>query len=138
MKVETDIIISITTNLIGRAVILVIMYIFFMSKSSKLTLLFYWWRQNVLDVTLTNNFQYQSQFLRMRVTNWSNIFVDQGQFSDLDFISVTHQRENVQFDDNLHYLLFRHFPFDLADWYCQNRRTNSANGNYRPVWLYSN
>ena len=45
---------------------------------------------------LTDNFQYQSQFLRMRVTNWPNIFVDQGQFSDPDFISGTHQRGNVQ------------------------------------------
>ena len=35
----------------------------------------------------------------MRVTNCSNIFVDQGQLSDPDFISGTHQRENVQFVD---------------------------------------
>jgi hypothetical protein len=49
------------------------------------------------DVTLTNTFQYQSQFLRMRVMNWPNIFVDQCQFRDPDFISSTHQRENVQF-----------------------------------------
>jgi hypothetical protein len=34
--------------------------------------------------------------LHMRVTDWPNIFVDQGQFSDPDFISSTHQRENVQ------------------------------------------
>jgi hypothetical protein len=32
--------------------------------------------------------------------------VDQGQFSDPDFISGTHQRENVQFDDKLHLLLY--------------------------------
>ena len=32
-----------------------------------------------------------------RVTNWLNIFVDQGQFSDPEFISGTHQREKVQF-----------------------------------------
>ena len=50
---------------------------------------FYRWRQNVFDVTLTDNFQYQSQFLRMQVTNWPNIFVDQCQFSDPDFISST-------------------------------------------------
>jgi hypothetical protein len=49
----------------------------------------------VFDVTLTDNFQYQSQFLRMRVTNWHTIFVDQGQFGDPDFISG---RENVQMD----------------------------------------
>jgi hypothetical protein len=35
---------------------------------------------------------YQSQFLHMWVTNWPYIFVDQGQFSDADFISGTHQR----------------------------------------------
>ena len=43
-----------------------------------------------LDIPLTDNFQYQSQFLHVRVTNWPNIFVDQGQFSDPDFISGTH------------------------------------------------
>ena len=37
--------------------------------------------------------------LCMGVTNWPNIFVDQGQFIDPDFISGTHQRENVQFAD---------------------------------------
>jgi hypothetical protein len=36
----------------------------------------------------------------MRVTNWPNIFVDQSQFSDPDFINGTHQRENVQFANN--------------------------------------
>ena len=35
----------------------------------------------------------------MLVTNWANIFVGQGQFSDSDFISGTHLRENVQFAD---------------------------------------
>ena len=39
-----------------------------------------------------------------RVTNWPNIFVDQGQFIDPDFISGTHQMENVQFADNTIYL----------------------------------
>jgi len=29
----------------------------------------------------------------------NHIFVDQGQFSDPDLISSTHQRENVQFAD---------------------------------------
>jgi hypothetical protein len=33
----------------------------------------------------------------MRVMNWSNIFVNQWQFSNPDFISGTHRRENVQF-----------------------------------------
>ena len=35
--------------------------------------------------------------LCMRVTNWPTTFMNQGQFSDPDFISGTHQRENVQF-----------------------------------------
>jgi hypothetical protein len=35
----------------------------------------------------------------MQVTNRPNIFVDQGQFSDPDFISGTHQRKNVKFAD---------------------------------------
>jgi hypothetical protein len=30
-----------------------------------------------------------SQFLRMRGTDWPNIFVDQAQFSDPDFVSGT-------------------------------------------------
>ena len=34
--------------------------------------------------------------LCMRGTDWPNSFVDQGQFSDPDFTSGTHQRENVQ------------------------------------------
>ena len=38
--------------------------------------------------------------LRMRVTNW---LVDQGQLSDLDFISGTHQREIIQFANKLHH-----------------------------------
>jgi hypothetical protein len=42
--------------------------------------------------------------LYMRVTNWPNIFVDQGHFSDPDFISRTHQRENVQFADKSIYI----------------------------------
>jgi hypothetical protein len=40
---------------------------------------------------------------RMRITNWPNIFVDQGQFCDPDFISDTHQWENVQFADKLYF-----------------------------------
>jgi len=33
----------------------------------------------------------------------SNIFVDQGEFSDPDFISGTHQRENAQFANEIRY-----------------------------------
>ena len=31
--------------------------------------------------------------LCVQITNWPNIFVDQGQFSDLDFIRGTHQKK---------------------------------------------
>ena len=41
--------------------------------------------------------------LHMRIMNWPNIFVDQGEFNDPDFINGTHQRENVQFADKLYY-----------------------------------
>jgi hypothetical protein len=34
----------------------------------------------------------------------NHIFVDQGQFSDPDLISSTHQRENVQFADTFLYI----------------------------------
>ena len=88
LKVETDIITSITTSPTGRAVILVIMYV----KIFKTGVIVF--NNDVFEVTLTDNFQYQSEFLRMRV-----IFVDQGQLSDPDFIGSTHQRENVQFAD---------------------------------------
>ena len=39
----------------------------------------------------------------MRVTNLPNIFVDQDQFSDPDFISGLNQRENVEFTDRQTY-----------------------------------
>ena len=64
-------------------------------------IVFFRWRQNVFNVTLTDNFQYQCLFLRMQVTNWPNNFVDQGQFSDTDFSRDTHQKENVQFANNV-------------------------------------
>jgi len=32
--------------------------------------------------------------------------MDQGRFNDPDFISGTHQRENVKFDDNSKYFLY--------------------------------
>jgi hypothetical protein len=82
LKVETDI--------IRRAEILVIMYV----EIYKTGIIIF-----IGDVTLTDNFQYQNQFLHMWVTNQPNIFVDQGQFSDTDFISGTHQRKNIPFAD---------------------------------------
>jgi hypothetical protein len=45
----------------------------------------------------------------MQVPNRPNIFLDQGQFSDPDFINGTHQRENVQFADKK-YIHFCFFP----------------------------
>ena len=44
---------------------------------------FYLWRHNVFYVRLTDKLTYASYEL-------NNIFVDQGQFSDPDFISGTH------------------------------------------------
>ena len=37
----------------------------------------------------------------------SNIFVDQGEFSDPDFITGTHHRENAQFDNEIRYRVRR-------------------------------
>ena len=50
--------------------------------------------------------------LRMRVTNWLNIFVDYCQFSDPDFISDTHQRENVHFAENHNYNVMTSWHYD--------------------------
>jgi hypothetical protein len=57
----------------------------------------------MFDVTLAYNFQYQSQILHMIVTTLPNNNADQGQFSEPDFISGTHQKENVQFADIFQY-----------------------------------
>ena len=38
-----------------------------------------------------------------QVTKWPNIFEDQGQFSDPNFISGTHQRGTVHFADKIYY-----------------------------------
>ena len=75
LKVETDISASITACPTMYVKIFKTGIIVFISEV-----------KNVFDSTLNDNFQYQNQFLRMWVTNWSNIFVDQGQFSDPDFI----------------------------------------------------
>ena len=85
-----QIVILMIMYIIGQIVILMIMYINTFKTGGK----------NMLDVTLADNFQYQNQFLHMQAANCPNIFVDQGRFSDPDFISGTHQRENVQFTDN--------------------------------------
>jgi len=54
--------------------------------------------------------------LCMRVTNWPNIFVDQGQFIDPDFISGTHQRENFQLPDSCVRLVCW-----ISGWGCQTK-----------------
>jgi hypothetical protein len=78
MKVETDIIDSIASSPTKQAVILVIKYveifktdIIVFISDVKMCLMSHW--------TIIFNI---SQFLRMRVTKWRNIFVDQGQNSD--------------------------------------------------------
>ena len=60
LKVETDIIASITGSLTGRTAKLVIMVVEIFKTNAVVF---------ICDVTLTNDFQYQSQFLYMRVTN---------------------------------------------------------------------
>ena len=61
LKVETDIITSIAARPIGRAVILVIMYVeTFKTKNIILLLVM---SLNVTEVTLTDNFLYQSEFV---------------------------------------------------------------------------
>ena len=84
LKVETDIIANISSSPMGRAVIFVIMFV---------------------EARITDIIVFISDVMCMRVTNWPNIFVDQGQFRGSDFISDTHQRENVQFKDNSVYFL---------------------------------
>ena len=96
MKVETEIIANISAIPRGRAGIFVIMCV----TAFRTDLIVF-----ICDVImcLTSDCPIN---LRMRVKNWPNICVDQNQFSDPDFISGTHQRENVQFDDKLHLLLY--------------------------------
>ena len=58
MKVETDIIASITVSIAGGSVILVIMFV----KTFKTDIIgFFWQRLNVFDVTLKVNFRYHHQ-----------------------------------------------------------------------------
>ena len=49
-----------------------------------------------------------------QVMNWPNIFVDQGQFNDPDFIRDTNQRGHVQFaDKNVDVKFSSHGAFPL-------------------------
>ena len=93
LKVETDIIANISASSIGQAGIFVIM-----SDEAFWSDLIVFIRDIIM--CFTSDWPIN---LRMRVMNWPNIFVDQCKFSDLDFISGTHQRENVQFADKQAY-----------------------------------
>jgi len=87
LKDETDIIASIASSLIGRALIQVIMYVEIF-KTDVIVFI------GGVIICFTSDWPIN---LHLQVTNWPYIFVDQSQFSDPDFISGTHQRENVQF-----------------------------------------
>ena len=93
LKVKTDIIASMTPSLIGRTTILVIMSVDTSDNVCRYLqhscYCFYQWCHNVFVVRLTD----------MRVTNWPNIYVDQGQFSDPDFYQWHTWKANVQFAD---------------------------------------
>jgi hypothetical protein len=99
LKVETDIIASIAATSRGLAVMLVIIYVVNFITGAIVFIGDIW---NVVDITLTDNVQYQSVLAHANY-EWPNIFVDQGQFSGPDFIRGT-QRENIQLPDNM--LLF--------------------------------
>ena len=96
LKVETDIIANISASPIGRAGIFVIMSVEV-------------FRTDII-VFISDVIKYFTSDwlinLCMWATNWPNIFVDQGQFSDPDFISSTYQGKNAQFADNGFYLLY--------------------------------
>ena len=64
---------------------------------------FYQRCQNLFVITLTDNFQNQSVLAHESYQQSYFFFVDQGQLSDPDFISCTHQKENVQFAKNYCY-----------------------------------
>jgi hypothetical protein len=86
LKVETDIISYISASPWGQAGIFVIMSV----EAFRTDVVF------IGDVIMCFTSDWP---INLRVTIWPNIFVDQGQFSDQDLISGTHQRENVQFAD---------------------------------------
>ena len=96
LKVETDIIANISANPIGRAGIFEIVSVETFRTDFNVF---------IGDVIMCSTPDWLIN-LRMRVINWPNIFIDQGRFSDPDFISGTHQRENVKFDDNSKYFLY--------------------------------
>ena len=67
----------------------------------------------------------------MRVTNRANILVDQGQFSDPDFTSGTHQRENVKFADNIcdyrFSYVFKNYKMNILSMFSYNNTVHLFN-----------
>ena len=67
----------------------------------------------------------------MRVTNRANILVDQAQFSDPDFTSGTHQRENVKFADNIYdYIfsyVFKNYKMNILSMFSYNNTVHLFN-----------
>jgi hypothetical protein len=104
LKVETDLSLVSQSSLKGRAVIFVIMFV----ETFRADIIVF-----IGDIIMCFTSDWQIN-LRMRVTNWPNIFVDQGQFSDSDFISGTHQRENVQIADKCFYFTGWNISISLA------------------------
>jgi hypothetical protein len=104
LKVETDLLLVSQSSLKERAVIFVIMFV----ETFRADIIVF-----IGDIIMCFTTDWQIN-LRMRVTNWPNIFVDQGQFSDSDFISGTHQRENVQIADKCFYFSGWNISISLA------------------------
>ena len=104
LKVETDLSLVSQSSLKGRAVIFVIMFV----ETFRADIIVF-----IGDIIMCFTSDWQIN-LHMRVTNWPNIFVDQGQFSDSDFISGTHQRENVQIADKYFYFTGWNISISLA------------------------
>jgi hypothetical protein len=89
LKVEIDIITNISASPIERVGIFVIMSV----KAFRTDIIVF-----IGDIIMCFTSDWPIK-LCMQVTNWRNILMDQDQFSDPDFISGKHQRENVQFAD---------------------------------------
>jgi hypothetical protein len=104
LKVETDLLLVSQSSLKEWAVIFVIMFV----ETFRADIIVF-----IGDIIMCFTTDWQIN-LRMRVTNWPNIFVDQGQFSDSDFISGTHQRENVQIADKCFYFSGWNISISLA------------------------
>ena len=89
LKVETNFIANISASPIVRARIYVMMSV----EAFRTDVIVF-----ISDVIMCFTSDWPIN-LCTRVKNWPNIFVNQSQFSDSDFINGIHQRENVQFTD---------------------------------------